>query len=56
MCSAMNFRQTKVAPEQMRFWINETDRMRYSNWRKTQLLPGETARQRLKVPRLAVVV
>jgi hypothetical protein len=24
-------------------------------WRKTELLPGETARQRLKVPRLAVV-
>ena len=25
-------------------------------WRKTELLAGETARQRLKVPRLAVVV
>ena len=25
-------------------------------WRKTELLAGETARQRLKVPRLAVTV
>jgi hypothetical protein len=25
-------------------------------WRKTELLPSETARQRLKVPRLAVMV
>ena len=25
-------------------------------WRKTELLAGETARQRLKIPRLAVTV